>query len=205
MRHALTDSRLAAMIVVIICCLGGVFANAGETPAPPRNTPAMVRRYWLTPAPAGDDVVQRGEWLFRQKGCFLCHGPAGRGGVPNRNYVNDTVPRLSPAKLMRLEEPEHIVAVLEHLKRRLPLDAFPEQEEIPRFNVVIAQYQAIHDLIEKGRTPDKKDGKGPAPPLAMPSWKRELSPGDIDAILTYLIDTRYREESPQGESAQLNH
>ncbi len=182
--------------------MSAVLARAGQIDAQPGNTPESVRKYWLTPAPAVSGVVERGEWVFRQKGCFLCHGPAGQGGVPNRNYVKDTVPRLAPATLMKLAEPEHVLMVLEHLKRGLSLDSLPDAEAIPRFNLVLAQYHAIHQLIQTGRAPDKKDGKGPTPPLAMPSWHRELSSADIDAIIAYLLDTRYREtlSAAGGES-----
>lgn len=52
-------------------------------------------------------VVERGKWLFRQQGCSLCHGPEGRGGVPNRNYLKDTIPLLAVAEWMKLE-PEDV-------------------------------------------------------------------------------------------------
>jgi len=157
------------------------------------NTPDSVRRYWLERPPVNGGVVERGEWLFRQKGCFLCHGPAGKGGVANRNYIRDTVPRLSPAQLLKLEEPEDVVTVLEHFKRGIPLDSLAK-DSVPRLEVVLAQYHTIRDLIQSGRTPAKKDANGPVPPLKMPSWRRDLSPADIDAILAYLLNTRHQEK-----------
>ena len=61
--------------------------------------------------------------------------------------------------------------------------------------VVLAQYHSIQSLIQTGRMPGKKDAKGPTPPLRMPSWRRELSVADIDAIIAYLLHTRHQEES----------
>ena len=193
MTQRLRDSFAAIMMTLV--SLSGVFVEAADAPAPARNTPESVRKYWLLPPPAGDGVVERGEWLFRQKGCFLCHGPAGQGGVPNHNYIRETVPRLSPAELMKLEETEDVLAILEHLTRRQPLDSLVDAPPVPRYEVVLGQYHSIQSLIQTGRKPGKKNAKGPVPPLKMPSWRRELSAADIDAIIAYLLHTRHQEES----------
>jgi Cytochrome c. len=181
----------------------GAFAQTPNTPAPAtHNTPQSVVRYWREPAPAQAGVVERGKWLFRQKGCFLCHGPEGQGGVPNRNYIKDTIPGLALAEQMKLFEPEEVLAILEKLKRGVPLDTLADSPPVPRFNVVLAQYHAVQNVIRKGNPAGKKDPKGPTPPLRMPSWARELSDADIDAIIAYLLSAVPGEE-PRGMPGAL--
>jgi len=194
------SSRIAKALAVLTSGLSaiGAFGQSPGTPAPPaQNTPQSVVRYWLEPAPAQTGVVERGKWLFRQKGCFLCHGPEGEGGIPNRNYIKDTIPRLALAEHMKLYEPEDVSAVLEQLKRGVRLDALEDSPPVPRFNVVLAQYHSIRDVIRKGNPAGKKDPKGPSPPLNMPRWIRELSDADIDAIIAYLLSAVPGEE-PHG-------
>jgi mono/diheme cytochrome c family protein len=186
------NSLIAKAIAVVtgVLSVSVAFGQPAETQAPAAmNTPQSVVRYWLTPAPAGAGVVERGQWLFRQKGCFLCHGPQGQGGVPNRNYIKDTIPSLALAERMKLFEPEDVSAVLELLKRGVRLDALEDSPPVPRFNVVLAQYHSIRDVIRNGNPAGKKDPKGPNPPLNMPRWMHELSDGDVDAIIAYLLTT----------------
>ena len=162
-------------------------AQAGQTPAPSINSVQSVVKYWLEPAPAAQaGVVERGKWLFRQQGCFLCHGPEGQGGVPNRNYIKDTIPHLSLAEWMKLE-PEDVGPVLEQLKRGVRLETLESAPPVPQFNVVLAQYQSVHQLIRNGNPAGKKDPRGPKPPLNMPHWGQQLTDADIDAIVAYLL------------------
>jgi mono/diheme cytochrome c family protein len=194
------SSRIAKLFAVLITVLSpsSAFAQSPGTPArAAQNTPQSVVRYWLEPAPAQAGVVERGKWLFRQRGCFLCHGPEGQGGVLNRNYIKDTIPRLALAEQMKLFEPEDVSAVLDHLKRGVRLDVLADSPPVPRFNVVLAQYHSIQDVIRKGNPAGKKDPKGPTPPLNMPSWARALSDGDIDAVIAYLLSVGPGEE-PRG-------
>jgi len=184
------SSRIAEAIAVLTTVLGagGVFAQPPGTPAPATPvTPESVVRYWLEPAPTQAGVVERGKWLFRQKGCFLCHGPEGQGGVPNRNYIKDTIPRLALAESLRLLEPEDVSAILDQLKRGVRLDTLEGSSPVPRFNVVLEQYHSVRDVIRKGNPAAKKDLRKPTPPLNMPSWGRELSEADIDALIAYLL------------------
>lgn len=64
-------------------------------------------------------------------------------------------------------------------------------------NVVLAQYHSIADVIRKGNPAGKKDARGPTPPLHMPSWGRELSDADIDALIAYLLSA-VPGEQPRG-------
>jgi mono/diheme cytochrome c family protein len=184
------SSRIAAPLTVLVIVLGGIsaFAQPPGTPAPAaQNTPQSVVKYWLEPAPTQAGVVERGKWLFRQKGCFLCHGPAGEGGISNRNYIKDTIPRLALAEQMKLFDPEDVSAVLEQLKRGVRLDTLVDSPPAPQFNVVLAQYHSIADVIRNGNPAGKKDPRKPAPPLNMPRWGRELSDADVDALIAFLL------------------
>ena len=64
---------------------------------------------------------------------------------------------------------------------------FRSSQPVPQFNVVLAQYQSVHELMRKGNVAGKKDPKGPKPPLNMPRWGRRLTDADIDAIIAYLL------------------
>ena len=177
-------------LAVLAMALGisGASAQPPATAVPPAQlSPESVVKYWLEPPPdAQAGVVERGKWLFRRQGCFLCHGLEGRGGVPNRNYLKDTIPRLALAEWMKLE-PEDVDPVLEQLKRGARLEALEGSPPVPRFNVVLAQYQSVQGLIRKGNVAGRKDPKGPTPPLNMPRWGRQLTDADIDAIVAYLL------------------
>lgn len=188
------SSRIAVPLAVLatVLTVSGAFAQTPGTPTPATQiSPQSVVRYWLEPAPTQAGVVERGNWLFRQKGCFLCHGPEGQGGVPNRNYIKDTIPRLALAEQMKLFEPEDVSAILDQLKRGVRLDVLEDSPPVPRFNVVLAQYHSVQDLIRKGNPAGKNDPKGPAPPLNMPGWGRELSEADIDALIAYLLTAQF--------------
>jgi mono/diheme cytochrome c family protein len=195
--------RIAAPVAVLATVLGasGAAAQPPGTPAPAaQNTPQSVVKYWLEPAPTQPGVLERGKWLFRQKGCFLCHGPAGEGGISNRNYIKDTIPRLALAEQMKLFEAEDVTAILDQLKRGVRLDTLEASPPAPQFNVVLAQYHSIADVIRKGNPAGKKDPRGPTPPLLMPSWGRELSDADIDALIAYLLSA-VAGEPPRGPAA----
>ena len=177
-----------AIFLLDVCDVGAVSQSpptvpAAATPAPAINAPQDVVKYWLEPQPAASaGVVEQGKWLFRQQGCFLCHGPEAQGGVPNRNYLNDTIPALALAKWMKLE-PEDVDPVIEQLKRGVRLETLESAPPVPQLSVVLAQYQSVHALIQNGNIAGKKDPKGPKPPLNMPKWGPRLKDADIDAII----------------------
>lgn len=146
------------------------------------------------PPPKGSSNIDRGKWLFQRKGCFLCHGEAGKGGVRNYNYVKDTVPALNTlAERMRLFKVEDANAIITHLKRSADLESL-NPPPFPQFNIFLAQYKAIKNVIREGSRSGKKDSKGPQPPLNMPSWKDKLSDKDIDDIIAYLLSIQPWEE-----------
>jgi mono/diheme cytochrome c family protein len=183
--------RITAPLTILATLLGvsGAFAQAPDAPAQETgNTPQSVVRYWLEPSPSPQaGVLDRGKWLYRQKGCFLCHGSEGQGGVPNRNYMKDTIPRLALAEQLKLFEQEDVNAILEQLKRGVRLDTLTASPPVPQFNVVLAQFHSVEDVIRNGNPAGKKDAKRAAPPLNMPRWEKELPEADVDAIIAYLL------------------
>ncbi|MBI4456287.1 MAG: c-type cytochrome [Acidobacteria bacterium] len=171
-------------------------AQEAKIDIPVASLPTGVRKYWLEPPPpAGASLVQRGAWLFRQKGCFLCHGPEGGRGVPNKNYVAGLVPALNTlAERLMLFDPEDVEAIVEQLEQGRDLESLTESPPVPRFNVFLAQYRSARDVIRNGSHPGKKNSRGPTPPLAMPTWDSILSKADIDALIAYLLTLQPWEE-----------
>lgn len=138
--------------------------------------------------PAGVSRVERGKWLFKRKGCFLCHGEEGRGGVHNYNYVKDAVPALNTlAERLMLFDPQDARAIVEKLDKGEDLEKLADDPPISRYNVFLAQYKAVRELIRNGNRAGKKAPDGPQPPMSMPSWEHALSPGDVDSLIAYLI------------------
>jgi mono/diheme cytochrome c family protein len=157
---------------------------------------ARTGEYWLEPPPEGARLVDRGAWLYRQLGCFSCHGSEGHGGVRNPNYVKDTVPALDVlAERMFLFYPEDVDAVVAALERRTPLGQLQDDPPVPRFGAVLAKYEAIKELLHRGNPAGKKDVAGPSPPLHMPTWDTRVSDSDMDAIIAYLLTLKPRDES----------
>lgn len=156
-----------------------------------------VAKYWLESRPSGNaGLVERGKWLFRQQGCFLCHGAEGGRGGPNRNSVTGTVPALDTlAEKLMLFDPEDVNTVVEQMERGRDLETLADSPPVPRFNVFLEQYRAVQDVIRKGRRPGKKDPWGPKPPLAMPSWERHLSSLDVNALIAYILTLQSWEDS----------
>lgn len=146
------------------------------------------------PPPRGSSNINRGKWLFQRKGCFLCHGEDGKGGVQNYNYVNSTVPDLNTlADRMGLLDQQDANAILTYLGRDTDLNSL-DPTPFPRFNIFLAKYKAIKDVIYKGSRAGKKDPDGPQPQLNMPSWKDKLSDKDVNDIFSYLLSLQPWEE-----------
>lgn len=182
----------------------GEFIVQGNEESVPRPSPG-VGKYWLEPPPPqGASRAARGKWLYRRMGCVACHGPEGRGGVPNWNYVKDTVPPLNTlAERLMLFEPEDVEAVVEEMERGVDLKSLVDDPPVPRFNVVLAQYNSVRDVIRRGNPAGKKDPQGVVPPLDMPAWGQRLSDADIDYIIAYLLTLQPWEEEEEEEEDEL--
>lgn len=168
-------------------------------PLPPPSSPG-IGKYWLEPPPSiGASLVERGKWLFGQRGCVACHGLEGRGGVRNTNYIKGTVPALNTlAERLMLSDREDASAIIAQMEGGVSLESLSNSPPVPRFNVFLAQYQAIRDVIRKGSPAGKKDPQGPTPPLKMPTWGQKLSEADITAIIAYLLTLQPWEEENGG-------
>ena len=149
---------------------------------------ANAGKFWLEPPPpvkAG--LVARGAWLYRQKGCFLCHGEAGTGGVRNSNYVNGTIPPLDTlAERLMLFDPEDVSLIIEQMERGRNLEGLRDDPPVPRYEAFLAQYTSVRNVIRKGNPAGKMHPKGPKPPLDMPRNK-DASEEDIRALVAYLL------------------
>lgn len=161
---------------------------------PAKSTFEDPGEYWLAELPDNPSLVERGEWLFRRHACFSCHGEGGHGGVRNANYVKGTVPALdSMASEASLYYPEDVEAIVNALEKEIPLEDLWDDPPVPLFNVVLAKYQAVRELIRSGVPAGKLDQEGPIPPLVMPAWGQLLSDSDIDALIAYLLTLEPRE------------
>lgn len=174
---------------------GEIVVSREKGSLPPPSRPEFDR-YWLKPPPPVDaSLPERGEWLFQQRGCFTCHGRKGEDGIANFNYVKETVPALNTlAERLMLFVPEDAQVIMEALEEGIPLQDLAESAPIPRFNVFLAQYRSIRDVIRHGNAPGKKNPEGPDPPLEMLAWGQHLTERDIDALIAYLLTLQPWEE-----------
>lgn len=126
--------------------------------------------------------LEHGRRLFARN-CAACHGDAGRGGVPNLNYIKDTVPELNTLaeKKLLLFDKEDAEELGKALERNAPPDTWGLKPASQ------AQFENVRNVIRKGNPAGKKDPKGPLPPFQMSPWAGVLSDRDIDAILAYLL------------------
>ncbi|MFQ5636863.1 MAG: c-type cytochrome [bacterium] len=119
--------------------------------------------------------------------CRACHGPDGEGGVENPNYQNDVIPELNLiAERMFLFEREDAEAIIEAIEKFGDLNRAEPEPEVMRYPVVLAQYNAIRDVIINGNPAAKLEPEGPSP-FNMPSWRKSIPVADIDAVIAYLI------------------
>ena len=158
----------------------------------------------LTGAPdtrdAPEEFMARGEYLFGTLRCNVCHGKGGRGGMPNPNYLKDTVPALNTlAETLQLWEQEDAEIIIKLLQDGADLTTLEDDAPVERFPIVLAQYEAIRGRIHDGSVPGKRDVKGPEPPLQMPTWGTNISDPDVDAIIAYLLSQYPWEEEDEEE------
>lgn len=131
--------------------------------------------------------VARGEQVFGQI-CWACHGTRGVGGIPNENYIKDTIPALNVlAERMKIASKADADRVIAFLKGEIDEAQLKESLEDSNAAVVLAQVDALQKVIQNGSVPGKKDPNGPLPPRVMASWKNVFSQQEIRWILAYLI------------------
>jgi mono/diheme cytochrome c family protein len=164
-----------------------VITPPGEKPAEPRPIAcSLCLPTFENPSEA--DPVARGEYLYLSMGCVTCHGPEGRGGVTNFNYIKKTVPNhdRTAAKIF-LTDGDDRRAFLTLIGTRADMANPDEPPDISRYRIVMSRFNAAVELIENGKNAARLDLNGPEPPLQMPAWKHKLDRGQIHAIMGYFI------------------
>ena len=165
-----------------------VVTAPGETPIrpPPISCPNCVAE--TGPVPATDGLVELGALLYQARGCVSCHGPEGRGGVPNPNSTIETPPEhASTAQKLFLASRDDADALIDLVDRTGDLDAVEDAPEVGRFPVVRVRWDNAEQIIRGGRYTSKLDPTGPEPPLQMPAWEYLLDEREIDALLAYFV------------------
>lgn len=194
--HRIRWALIAAVSAVVLAASG--VAARYTLDAEPQAKPVPAKPPAPAPEPHFATKVARGKYLFHEKGCFACHGQNGIGGVVNPNYIGGTVPALRLiAERMMIFEPADAKTIVKLMNEGKDLDALRSNPPIPRYNVFLAQYHAIKQLIQNGNPAAKKDPNGPTPPLQMPSWRGKLNDEDMTDILAFLL-TQYPWDGDQG-------
>ncbi len=177
--------------IVLFLIVSGIVWNCSASVAP-----AELRREAVSSRDL--QIVRRGQCLYRSAGCARCHGPEGKGGVPNPNYINDTSPRLDQmAEKLSLAFPEDVQVVIDLLSAGKPLSD-PSKVDVRKASVVAAKYGFIVRTITNGSRAGRKDPQGPEP-THMPPFKDVLTESEINRLLAsflvlYPIDEEEWEE-----------
>ena len=164
-----------------------VITPPGEKPAEPRPIACSL----CLPAfqsPSEADAVALGEYLYQSMGCITCHGPEGRGGVANYNYIKKTVPNHdgTAAKIFLMDADDR-QTFLTLIGTRADLANPEKPPDISRYRLVMSRFNAAVELIENGKNAARLDLDGPEPPLQMPAWKHKINRRQIYAIMGYFI------------------
>ena len=107
--------------------------------------------------PARGNAAQRGRRLAADLGCFNCHGPGGRGGVPNPGSKTGEVPSFHEGTIMMYAHDDQDL-------REYILDGAPAAK------LARPEYRAEMD----------------AQLIRMPSFKNIVSSAQIEALIAYL-------------------
>ncbi len=168
-----------------------------------REDPRPVGEHWVeAEAPALASRVERGEWLYREAGCIVCHGAEGRGDLA----AGEAVPALNDlAEKMELFEREEVDAIVRALEDGRRLEELVDAPPVARFDAVLAQYRSHFDVILRGAHPTKRRREGAEPPMPMPGWQQRWhadggpsSAAEIDSILLYLLTVPpFEDEEPE--------
>lgn len=164
-----------------------VITPPGETPVEP---PPLVCGLCIpvdVALPSGASMLDLGAHLYQQKGCLTCHGPEGRGKIPNVNSAKGVVPdHETTAEKLFIRSPEDAALFIELIESKADID-LEDDPGIVAFPAVVARYENAKEIIRKGRYTSKRDPGGPEPPLQMPAWQHLIDERQIDAILAYFV------------------
>ena len=171
-----------------------VVSDPGETPVQPPAAEPDICPLHATAIPAKSSLIERGARLYEAKGCATCHGPKGRGGIPNANSTSGTVPAHDTTAqklfLQTREDAETFVGFLEASGDLASADGLA----ISAFPIVRTRVLNAREIIRKGRFTSAADAHRAAPPLQMPAWHYLLDERDIDALLAYFVSLQQWED-----------
>lgn len=174
-----------------------VSGEDGPPPEPPERL--ACRRHFDEPETG--DLVDRGRYLYHEKGCHTCHGEGGKGGVENFNYVKDTVPAHDGLALdFHLKTQEQADAFIALLEQEKDLSKIRRVPEIPRFMISRIKYQNARELMLGGKECEGADESAPLPPLQMPAWQALLSEDDVRALMAYILSLGSREKRSPADA-----
>lgn len=164
-----------------------VVTPPGERPIEP---PPLVCGLCIPPR-APEQVyhsrLEMGADLYERKGCITCHGPEGRGGIPNDNSTAGTVPdHETTAEKLFLQSEDDAMVLISLIESELDWENETDAG-ITAFPVVRARWQNFREIIRTGRYTSKRDPDGAEPPLQMPAWQFLLEEEEIDALLTWFV------------------
>lgn len=165
-----------------------IVSRKGETPVipDPIRCPACVSDFTRPPE---NDLIALGEHVYFGYSCYACHGIEGRGGVKNFNYAKKTIPaHNTTVNKLFLKTEEDAIIFNELLCKDYNLENLEEDPDIFLFNMVLARYNALKEIIKNGSLPEKLDTEIPEPPLWMPAWLYKLTEREIEALIAYFID-----------------
>jgi len=150
---------------------------------------------------ADEGIVAHGEYLYRRMACGACHGPEGRGGVANYNYVQGhIVDHVHLATRMFLRDAASAARFVDWLAQQQSGEAPAPETELSGFGIVRARLEAAMALVRDGKNAARADLDGPVPPLQMPAWKHRLTDAQIRSIMAYLVSLNpWDEEEEQDD------
>lgn len=180
-----------------------VVTARGKVPASPK--PIVCTLCGPDPPPPSEEgLVAYGEYLYRRRACGACHGPEGRGGVANYNYVNRTIiGHVHLAARLLLPDRESAARLVDWMASRQPSPPGSDPPDIRGFPVIQARLEAARALIREGKSAAKADRNGPDPPLHMPAWKHRLTEAEIDSLLAYLVSLDPWEEDEDERQSNV--
>ncbi len=158
------------------------------------------------PLPSGMPLVEQGKALYRKRGCWTCHGDNGQGRVANVNALpSGVVPPLDGlAASLILSGPTE--ADVRAVSRWLQQDkrGAPDVADSDSF---LRQYERATRSIREGQVTPPQNPDGPEPPLQMPAMEARLTPKEVDAVMSYLIDLYDVEKAspPIRQPIAFNH
>ena len=147
----------------------------------------------------GPSIVARGERVYLENGCAVCHGIGAQGGVESPNYLKGTIPPLVATETcMCITSDDQTQMLVTALSSGKDLGEVPYLQETIG-PIILAQYDAMVDIILTGRPAKKLDPEG-IEPLAMPGWRGKLTTPEVNSLIAYLLSLS---QQKAGEAVAL--